>query len=389
MQKKENVTIKLVIGVIVGILIGLISNQDIMVFVVTVKSILGQLIMFSIPLIILGFVAPSIAKLKSRASKLLCLSLALAYFSSIFAAAFSAINGYIIIPFLNISSQADSSKELPKVIFELNIPPIMTVISALVLSFIIGLSTAWTNSDIFSKILHDFQKMILLVVTKMVIPILPFFISSTFAEISYQGSLTKQLPIFISIILIVLVGHIIWLFVLYSLAGIYSKKNPIDVLKHYLPAYLTAVGTMSSAATLPVSLSCAKKSTILSDDSINFGIPLFSNIHLCGSVLTEVFFVMVVSQIVYGKLPDVTSMIVFIVLLGIFAVGAPGVPGGTVVASLGIIVSILGFDNTSTALMMTIFALQDSFGTACNVVGDGALTLVIETYSNNKKVKQN
>lgn len=386
MKKKENVTIKLIIGVIIGIIIGMISNQNLMIFVVTVKSILGQLIMFTIPLIIIGFVAPSIAKLKSEASKLLGLSLVLAYFSSIFAATFSAVSGYIIIPFLNIISQTDSLKELPKVIFELNIPPIMTVISALVLSFILGLSTAWTNSDIFSKILDDFQKMILLVVNKLVIPIIPFFILTTFAEISYQGSLTKQLPIFISVILIVLVGHFIWIFVLYFFAGIYSKKNPIDVLKHYLPAYLTAIGTMSSAATLPVSLSCAKKSEILSEESINFGIPLFSNIHLCGSVLTEVFFVMVVSQVVYGKLPDVISMVVFIILLGIFAVGAPGVPGGTVVASLGIIISILGFDDTSTALMMTIFALQDSFGTACNVVGDGALTLIVETYSK-KKVK--
>ncbi|MEG1087777.1 MAG: cation:dicarboxylase symporter family transporter, partial [Cetobacterium sp.] len=163
------------------------------------------------------------------------------------------------------------------------------------------------------------------------------------------------------------------------------KQNPISLLKFYGPAYLTAVGTMSSAATLPVALSCAKESKVLDDDIANFAIPLGATVHLCGSVLTEVFFVMTVSQVLYGTLPAMGTMVLFIVLLGIFAIGAPGVPGGTVMASLGIISSVLGFDDTGIALMLTIFALQDSFGTACNVVGDGALALILNGIFKNKK----
>jgi Na+/H+-dicarboxylate symporter len=208
--------------------------------------------------------------------------------------------------------------------------------------------------------------------------------------LAYEGLITKQLPVFLTVILIVIAGHFIWMAFVYSLAGIYAKKNPFRVLRHYVPAYLTAVGTMSSAATLPVALGCAQKSDVLRRDMIDFGIPLFANIHLCGSVLTETFFVMTVSQLLYGSLPPLSSLILFSVLLGIFAIGAPGVPGGTVMASLGLIVNILGFDAAGTALMLTIFALQDSFGTACNVTSDGALTLILSKYCTRKKQnKQN
>ena len=162
----------------------------------------------------------------------------------------------------------------------------------------------------------------------------------------------------------------------------------MEVVKHYGPAYITAVGTMSSAATLAVALKCALKSSVLRKDLVNFGSPLFANIHLCGSVLTEVFFVMVVSQVLYGTLPAMGTMILFCLLLGIFAIGAPGVPGGTVMASLGLITSVLGFDATGTALMLTIFALQDSFGTACNVTGDGALTLMLTGYAKKNNIEE-
>ena len=165
---------------------------------------------------------------------------------------------------------------------------------------------------------------------------------------------------------------------LYGIGGIISGKSPWEVLRHYGPAYLTAVGTMSSAATLSVALDCAKKSTVLSDEVRDFAIPLGATVHLCGSALTETFFVMAISKVLYGFIPDFGTMLLFIILLGIFAVGAPGVPGGTVMASLGIIISVLGFNDTGVALMLTVFALQDSFGTACNVTGDGALALMLE-----------
>ena len=215
------------------------------------------------------------------------------------------------------------------------------------------------------------------------------FIGFTFCALSYEGTITRQLPVFLKIILIVMAGHFIWMAVLYITAGIYSRSNPLDVIKNYGPAYITAVGTMSSAATLAVALRCAKKSEPpLRDDMVDFGIPLFANIHLCGSVLTEVFFVMTVSQILYGSMPSLGTMILFCLLLGVFAIGAPGVPGGTVMASLGLITGVLGFDESGTALMLTIFALQDSFGTACNITGDGALTMILSGYARRHNIKE-
>lgn len=384
----DSLIFKLILAVFLGLLIGLYSPKSFMNVIVTLKYILGQVIFFAVPLIIIGFIAPSIAKLKSNASKLLGYAITFAYISSIGAATFSAIFGYMLIPKLSIQSTTDTLRELPALIFQLDIPQIMPVMSALFLSIILGLATAWTKADLFEKLLDQFQDIVLSLVKKIVIPLLPIFIATTFATLAYEGSITNQLPVFIKVIIIVLIGHFIWLAFLYALSGFMSGKNPMEVLKHYGPAYLTAVGSMSSAATLPVSIECAKKSKVLRKDILNFSIPLFSNIHLCGSVLTEVFFVMVVSQILYGKLPDVSSMILFIVLLGIFAIGAPGVPGGTVMASLGLITSVLGFNETGTALILTIFALQDSFGTACNVTADGALTLMITGVANKKNIKE-
>lgn len=384
----DSLIFKLILAVFLGLLIGLYSPKSFMNVIVTLKYILGQVIFFAVPLIIIGFIAPSIAKLKSNASKLLGYAITFAYISSIGAATFSAIFGYMLIPKLSIQSTTDTLRELPALIFQLDIPQIMPVMSALFLSIILGLATAWTKADLFEKLLDQFQDIVLSLVKKIVIPLLPIFIATTFATLAYEGSITNQLPVFIKVIIIVLIGHFIWLTFLYALSGFMSGKNPMEVLKHYGPAYLTAVGSMSSAATLPVSIECAKKSKVLRKDILNFSIPLFSNIHLCGSVLTEVFFVMVVSQILYGKLPDVSSMILFIVLLGIFAIGAPGVPGGTVMASLGLITSVLGFNETGTALILTIFALQDSFGTACNVTADGALTLMLTGVANKKNIKE-
>lgn len=387
---------KLLVGVIAGVLVGLLlSSTDgnafsraILNIVVTLKYILNQIINFCIPLIIIAFIAPSITQMGKNASKLLLIAVTIAYTSSVGAALFSTASGYLLIPHLSISSTADGLKELPATVFELSIPQIMPVMSALVFSIMIGLAAAWTKAELISNILEEFQKIVLAIVSRIMIPILPFFIGLTFCGLSYEGSITKQVPVFLKIIIIVLIGHYIWMTLLYTIAGLYSKKNPIEVIRHYGPAYLTSIGTMSSAATLAVALQCAGKSKVLRKDMVSFGIPLFANIHLCGSVLTEVFFCMTVSKILYGTIPSAGTMLLFCVLLGIFAIGAPGVPGGTVMASLGLITGVLGFNDTGTALMLTIFALQDSFGTACNVTGDGALTLILTGYAKRHGIKE-
>ena len=385
----DNLPFRLLLGIIIGVILGQVFPESVMKVVVTLQYIMGQLITFCVPLIIIGFIAPSITKLGKNASRLLGVAIVIAYVSSVCAALMSAGAGYALIPHLSIDTEVAGLRTLPGVVFELNIPQIMSVMSALVLSVLVGLAATWTNSKLTCDFLGEFQNIVLDIVGKIIIPMLPFYIAATFCNLSYEGVITHQLPAFIQIILIVMAGHYIWLAVLYLLAGAYSGKNPWEVLRHYGPAYLTAVGTMSSAATLAVALDCARKSKVLRKDMVSFGIPLFANIHLCGSVLTEVFFCMTISKILYGHLPSIGTMLLFCALLGIFAIGAPGVPGGTVMASLGLITGVLMFDDAGTALMLAIFALQDSFGTACNVTGDGALTLMLTGYAEKHGIKNN
>lgn len=385
----DNLPFRLLLGIIIGVILGQVFPESVMKVVVTLQYIMGQLITFCVPLIIIGFIAPSITKLGKNASRLLGVAIVIAYVSSVCAALMSTGAGYALIPHLSIDTEVAGLRTLPDVVFELNIPQIMSVMSALVLSVLMGLAATWTNSKLTCDFLGEFQNIVLDIVGKIIIPMLPFYIAATFCNLSYEGMITHQLPAFIQIILIVMAGHYIWLAVLYLLAGAYSGKNPWEVLRHYGPAYLTAVGTMSSAATLAVALDCARKSKVLRKDMVSFGIPLFANIHLCGSVLTEVFFCMTISKILYGHLPSIGTMLLFCALLGIFAIGAPGVPGGTVIASLGLITGVLMFDGAGTALMLAIFALQDSFGTACNVTGDGALTLMLTGYAEKHGIKNN
>ena len=379
---------RLLLGIAVGIVCGLVFPESVMKVIVTLKYIMGQLVMFCVPLIIIGFIAPSITKLGSNASRLLGVAVVIAYVSSIGAAFMSMGAGYALIPHLSIDNSVEGLRELPAVVFQLDIPQIMSVMSALALSILVGLAVTWTKSQRFTELLAEFQNIVLAIVSRVVIPVLPFYIGTTFCSLSYEGMITRQLPAFLQIILIVLVGHFIWMALLYVVAGAYSGKSPVEVFKHYGPAYLTAVGTMSSAATLAVALECAGKSKVLRKDMVSFGIPLFANIHLCGSVLTEVFFVMAVGKILYGEIPTVGTMILFCLLLGVFAIGAPGVPGGTVMASLGLITGVLLFGQDGTALMLAIFALQDSFGTACNVTGDGALTLMLTGYADKHNIQE-
>ena len=251
----------------------------------------------------------------------------------------------------------------------------LSVMSALLFSVLIGLGCIWIKSKEIAELLLQFREIVLQLVKRILIPLLPLYVAANFCSLSYEGDISR-LGIFLPVILIAIACHYLWLLLLYGLAAVYSGKNSWQVLKFYLPAYFTALGTMSSAATLGIALECAHKSPVLDKKVSDFSIPLFANIHLCGSVLTEVFFVCVVSRLLYGQLP-----VLFIFLLGVFAVGAPGVPGGTVLASLGIVASVLGFDDAGTAMLIAIFALQDSFGTACNITGDGALTLITSTFS--------
>ena len=381
MEKKGGMKLGLLpqlgLGILAGVVLGLFIPAPVMGIIATIKKLLGSIIFFAVPLVIFGFIAPAICDLKANAGKMLGAFLLMSYVSAVGASLFSTIAGYLLIPFLHIPSQAAELVAIPSTAFSLNIQPIMPVMTALVLAILAGISVLWTKATTVEKLLKEIQGMVWEIVDRVIVPILPFFIATTFAELAYSGSLTRQLPVFLKVIIIVLIGHFIWMTLLYTIGGAVSKKNPLEVVKHYGPAYATAVGTMSSAATLPVALRCAHKSSVLPDDIVDFAIPLGATTHLCGSVLTETFFAMTISQMLYGAVPSIGTMILFSFLFGVFAVGAPGVPGGTVMASLGIVISVLGFDEVGTGLLIAIFALQDSFGTACNVTGDGALALIL------------
>ena len=309
MKLLKSLPARLLLGILAGVLLGLVLPESAMTLVVTVKYILGQLITFCVPLIVIGFIAPSITRLGNAATRMLGVAVILAYVSSILAAFLSTGAGYAIIPHLNIISDPEGLRALPEVAFQLDIPQIMPVMSALVLSLLLGLATVWTKSGTMTTLLAEFQSIVLDVVKKIIIPLLPFYIAATFCGLAWEGSITRQAPIFLQVILIVMVGHFLWMAVLYAAAGAYTGKNPMEVVRHYGPAYLTAVGTMSSAATLAVALDCAGKSKVLRRDMVDFGIPLFANIHLCGSVLTEVFFCMTVSKVLYGALPSFGTMV--------------------------------------------------------------------------------
>ena len=380
----SNTLFRLLLGVIAGLVLGSYLNENTIQVVLSLKYFTGQLIFFLVPLIVIGFIVSSITKLNEGSAKIVGFSLLIAYLSSIGAGLFSMIAGYQIIPNLTIPTSVDSLREVPKILFQLDIPPIFSVMTALIISLMLGMGILITKAKELEKIFDQFKDIVILLVNKVLIPILPFFIATNFAILSYEGSIEKQFPVFLKVILIVIVGHFIWMTLMYTIAAFYHKTNPFKLLKYYPPVYLTAVGTMSSAASLGVAVKAVDDSKVIKPTIANFTIPFFSNTHLCGSVLTEVFFVMTVSQVLYGHIPDAGTMVTFVLLLGIFAVGAPGVPGGTVVASLGLISNVLGFDEAGVALILTIFALQDSFGTACNITTDGALSMIVDKYAEEK-----
>ena len=381
MKFLKSLPFRLLIALAVGIFVGSFVNETAITVIDSIRHISGQIVFFAVPLIILGSVAPSIARMGQHASRLLGLSLILAYASAVGAGFFSMLTGRAVLPNLHIADAAAGARTLPSMVFTLNTPQIIPVMSALALALLVGLAVVWTKSKTFAVLLEEFHQIVLTIVRKVIIPILPIFIGATFATLAFQGRITVQLPVFLQVIGIIVVVHIIWILVLYILATIYSKRNPLEVIRHYGPAYLTAFGTMSSAATLPVALRSASSAKNLDKNAVSFGIPLFAHIHMPGSIISIVFLSLTVSQVLYGTLPPLDTMLLFIPLLAIFAVAAPGVPGGTLMASLGLITAVLGFDEVGTGLMLAIFALQDSFGTACNITSDGPMMMTLSKYT--------
>ena len=379
--------IAIVVGVALGFLIspmgGAWKTMAVQVLLVT-KQITSQIIFFMVPLIIIGCVAPSITSFKGNATKLLFMTIGIAYLSSILAAMMSIGVSYATVPLFQLAEPHAATYVLPKVIFPLQIPT-MDTMSALLLAILVGLGTVWISSERFSSALKDVQTMVLTVVRRALLPILPVFVGTSFALLAIEGKLNQML-VFLPAVLIIIGCQLLWIILIYIVAGLYSKKNSWEVLSHYPQAYFTALGSMSSAATLPVALDCIKKSKNVSEETADFALPMFCNIHLCGSVISELFLVATTYYFFFHQLPPIGSLILLAVLVCIIAIGSPGVPGGINMSCSALVMSIVvapqGLSQWDQffAVMTAIYTIQDGFGTACNITCDGALTLITETY---------
>lgn len=370
---------KIVIAIIAGVGIGMISPEWIVRIFLTFNGIFSQFLGFAIPLIILGLVTTAIADIGKGAGRMLMLTVAIAYGSTILAGITAYLTGAAVFPSMiapATSLASISSTEELTPYFSINIPPMMNVMTALVLAFVVGLGLAALKTDALKNAAHDFESIIVKTIKAAIIPLLPLYIFGIFLNMTYVGQVFGILTVFIKIIGIIFLIHIGILLLQFCIAGGFAKKNPLKLLWTMMPAYFTALGTQSSAATIPVTLEQTKKNGV-SEDIAGFTVPLCATIHMSGSTLKIVACALAL-MIMKGMPYDFGLFIGFICMLGITMIAAPGVPGGAIMASLGVLQSILGFDQEAQALMIALYIAMDSFGTACNVTGDGAIAIVID-----------
>ena len=374
---------KIVIAIALGIGAGIAAPAWLVRIFLTFNGIFSQFLGFAIPLIILGLVTTAIADIGKTAGKMLLLTVTIAYGSTVFAGLISYLTGASLFPTMidtgaSLDSVAEASELAP--FFSVSIPPLMNVMTALVLAFVLGLGLASLETDTLKKAAHDFEEIIIKTIKTAIIPLLPLYIFGIFLNMTYVGQVFEILTVFIKIIGIIFLIHIGILILQFCIAGGVSRKNPLKLLWNMMPAYFTALGTQSSAATIPVTLEQTKKNGV-SEDVAGFTVPLCATIHMSGSTLKIVACALAL-MIMKGMPYDFGMFMGFICMLAITMVAAPGVPGGAIMASLGVLQSMLGFDQEAQALMIALYIAMDSFGTACNVTGDGAIAIIIDRIRN-------
>lgn len=387
-MKKLSLISRIFICLILGIAIGLLCRKASLIVPIKILGTIGDLfknfLSFVIPLIILAFIIPGIATLGKKSGKGLLITTIIAYASTIAAGLLAFTIGKILLPILiKGGSLNTNTSDGIKSYFTINMPPLMDIMTALILAFILGIGLSRIKNSTFLKCAQEFSDIILKVITKILIPFVPFYIGCIFAKLSYSGDIFVTLKSFGIVYIILFSLQIAYLLIQYSIAGIFKKKNPIKLLKNMLPAYLTAVGTQSSAATIPVNLNCVKSNGI-SSEIAEFVVPLCATIHLAGDTITLVLTSMAV-MIMENKVPTFGMFMPFILMLGVTMIAAPGVPGGGVMAALGLLKSMIGFGGTEQSIMIALHAAQDSFGTATNVTGDGAIAAIVDCILNKKK----
>lgn len=397
-KKKLGLLPKLLIAIVLGLVIGTIcqkigdAGELIIQLGATYNSIFGNFLNFCIPLIIIGFVVPGIADLGTGAGKTLAATTGVAYLSTIIAGSLAFVVDVALFPSLvhadMFMANAQNAEETAlSGLFTIEMPPIMGVMAALLISFILGLGLTLIKNDTLKLAIKDFSEIVTKLVGGVVIPLLPFHVYGIFAKLTYAGTIVELMTSFIKVFAVILCLHVIILVFQYTVAGTTAKKNPFSLIKNMIPAYTTAIGTQSSAATIPVTVECTKKNGV-ADSIAEFVCPLCATIHLSGSTITLTSCSIAVMMMM-GQPVTFAKMFPFILMLGITMVAAPGVPGGAVMAALGILQSMLGFDETMQGLMIALYIAQDSFGTACNVTGDGAIAVFMDALTNKSKKKQN
>ena len=376
---------RILIAIVLGIIIGQVFPLGLVRIFETFNAIFSQFLGFCIPLIIVGLVTIAIADIGRGAGKMLLVTVLLAYGCTLLAGFLSLFTGLSFFPSLITSGvplEEIAEAQGVEPYFSVKIPPLMDVMTSLVLAFVLGLGAASLKTDYLKNVARDFQQIIIKTISSVILPLLPLYIFGIFLNMTHTGQVFSILVVFIKIIGIIFALHILWLILLYVVAGGIVHRNPFKLLWNMLPAYFTALGTQSSAATIPVTLEQAKKNGV-SNEVAGFVIPRCATIHLSGSMLKIVACALAL-MIMQGMPYSFGMFAGFICMLGITMVAAPGVPGGAIMAALGVLQSMLGFDDAAQALMIGLYIAMDSFGTACNVTGDGAIALVIDKFKKKK-----
>lgn len=392
-MKKFGLLPRLIVAIAAGVLLGSILPREAIGVFATFNGLFGNFLNFSIPLIIIGFVVPGIGDLGRGAGKTLALTAGIAYMSTVCAGSLAYFVDSALFPSLlkGSASIVDFSASNPEEaligsLFNVEMPPIMGVMSALILSFVVGLGIAAIKGDTLKKGFKDFQDIISKLISGIIIPLLPFHVFGIFANMTFAGEVYKIMSVFAKVFVVIIALHCVMLLLQYTLAGTLSKQNPLKLLKNMLPAYTTAIGTQSSAATIPVTLEQTKANNVRADVA-DFVVPLCATIHLAGSTITLTSCAIAIMYI-SGMPITFANIFPFILMLGVTMVAAPGVPGGAVMAAIGLIQSMLGFNETMCSLMIALYLAQDSFGTACNVTGDGAIAVLVNKITAGWKNKE-
>lgn len=386
-MKKLGLLPRLIIAIIAGILIGQTHFEPIVRIFVTFTGLFGNFLSFVIPLIIIGFVVPGIADLGTGAGKTLAITAGLAYGSTITFGTLQFIVASIVLPmFITSDVQFDpsASASAAEPFFTSPMEPVFGVTTALILAFILGVGIAalGENGNVLKKAVHEFGDIITKLINTIIIPLLPIHICGIFANMSYTGEVARVMSVFARVFVLIIIMHWVVILIQYFIGGSVAGQNPFFMVKNIIPAYMTAIGTQSSAATIPVTLNCTLKMGVHKSVA-DFVIPLCATIHLTGSTVTLLTCSMA-AMMMQGRVPSFTDMFPFILMLGVTMVAAPGVPGGAVMAALGILQSMLGFDEALLGLMIALYTAQDSFGTACNITGDAAIATLVNKISGYK-----